>query len=233
MVGGKSPWHDGRRAVERLRGWFKDAHESPAGVDPSDALTALADIGLVRRLLDNAELAAVKAARRQGKSWAEIATKLGVTRQSAWERWRDLDDAADGSPGTDVPAVGVGTPAATSASSVGESGDPGRGATELSIVVPDVIGMSFDDARQALRQSRLVPVGPDPDGPSLFVLGLSGAVVVNQDPKAGAMSSPGSSVTVWLGRGGGSAGVREPRRPKPDPKSARAVPDDALDRTIR
>jgi hypothetical protein len=184
----------------------------------------LADIGLVRRLLDNAELAAVKAARRQGKSWAEIATKLGVTRQSAWERWRDLDDAADRSPGTDVPAVGVGTPAATSASSVGQSGDPGRAATELSIVVPDVIGMSFDDARQALRQSRLVPVGPDPDGPSLFVLGLSGAVVVNQDPKAGAMSSPGSSVTVWLGRGGGSAGVREPRRPKPD---------DALDRTIR
>ena len=28
-----------------------------------------------------------------GKSWAEIATHLGVTRQSAWERWRDLDDS--------------------------------------------------------------------------------------------------------------------------------------------
>jgi hypothetical protein len=42
-----------------------------------------------------AELVAVRTARRHGKSWREIATKLGVTRQSAWERWRDLDDASD------------------------------------------------------------------------------------------------------------------------------------------
>ena len=46
----------------------------------------------MRRLLDQAELAAVRAARGRAKTWAEIATRLGVTRQSAWERWRDLDD---------------------------------------------------------------------------------------------------------------------------------------------
>ena len=102
-----------------------------------------------------------------------------------------------------------------------------------SVVVPNVIGMSFDEARRVLHEARLVPVGSDPDGPSLFVLGLSGAVVVNQDPKAGVSGAPGSSVTVWLGRGGGSAGVREPRRPMPDPKSIRGVPEESLDETIR
>ena len=93
MVGNDSPWRDGRRAVERLRGWSHGSSESPPDLDPDEPLSALADIGLIRRLLDNAELAAVTAARQQHKSWAEIATKLGVTRQSAWERWRDLDDA--------------------------------------------------------------------------------------------------------------------------------------------
>jgi hypothetical protein len=44
-------------------------------------------------MLDQAESAAVRAAGLHGKPWAEIATQLGVTRQSAWERWRDLDDA--------------------------------------------------------------------------------------------------------------------------------------------
>lgn len=37
-------------------------------------LIALADVGLVRHLLDQAELVAVRTARRHGKSWAEIAT---------------------------------------------------------------------------------------------------------------------------------------------------------------
>jgi hypothetical protein len=55
-------------------------------------MKALGDIRLVRGLLDQAEMGAVRAARREGRSWAEIATILGVTRQSAWERWRDLAD---------------------------------------------------------------------------------------------------------------------------------------------
>jgi len=55
-------------------------------------MQALGDIRLVRELLDQAEMGAVRAARTEGRSWAEIATVLGVTRQSAWERWRDLAD---------------------------------------------------------------------------------------------------------------------------------------------
>ena len=106
MAGNESPWRDGRRAWERLRRWSRGKSGSTPGPDPGEALTALADIGLVRRLLDNTELAAVKAARQQHKSWAEVATKLGVTRQSAWERWRDLDDAGDRSSTSGFAAIG-------------------------------------------------------------------------------------------------------------------------------
>jgi DNA-binding Lrp family transcriptional regulator len=52
---------------------------------------ALQDIRLVRALLQQAELNAVRTARSGGASWAEVATMLGISRQSAWERWRDLD----------------------------------------------------------------------------------------------------------------------------------------------
>ena len=59
------------------------------------AMHALADVAEVRRALDQAELSAVRTARRHARSWTEIATMLAITRQSAWERWRDLDDAPD------------------------------------------------------------------------------------------------------------------------------------------
>jgi hypothetical protein len=72
----RNPWHGGCEAWERL------ARRLGSG---EEALGALSDIGLVRRQLDQAELEAVRAARRDRKSWAEIATRLGVSRQSAWE----------------------------------------------------------------------------------------------------------------------------------------------------
>src|SRR6476660_4019884 len=80
-------WSDGYEAWKRLRRW----HEGGTA-DGDAALDALSDVGALRRLLDEAELAAVRAARGRAKSWAEIATRLGVTRQSALERLRDLDD---------------------------------------------------------------------------------------------------------------------------------------------
>jgi DNA invertase Pin-like site-specific DNA recombinase len=79
-------WEQARQAWRRLAA----NSERPGGDD--DGLASLSDIGVVRRMLDQAELAAVRTARLSGKSWAEIATHLGITRQSAWERWRDLDD---------------------------------------------------------------------------------------------------------------------------------------------
>jgi hypothetical protein len=97
MGRGRAPWQDGRRAWVRLNGWH---NHSPTAVpshpeDGDAALAALADVHLIRGLLDRAELNAVRTARRGGKSWSEIATLLHMTRQSAWERWRDLDETRD------------------------------------------------------------------------------------------------------------------------------------------
>ena len=52
-------------------------------------MKALEDIRFIRALLDTAERNAVTTARNRGQSWAEVASALGVSRQSAWERWRD------------------------------------------------------------------------------------------------------------------------------------------------
>src|ERR1700741_259604 len=74
---------EGRQAWNRLC-----RHPDGPG-DGDRALIALSDIGTVRRALEHAELQAVRIARRDRKSWSEIAVQLGVTRQSAWERWRE------------------------------------------------------------------------------------------------------------------------------------------------
>src|SRR4051794_41963928 len=78
-------------AWQRLRRW-----RATRSSDSDAALDALSDVGELRRTLDQTELAAVRTARRAGRSWTEIATQLGVARQSAWEKWRDLDDAGGG-----------------------------------------------------------------------------------------------------------------------------------------
>jgi PASTA domain len=236
------PWQDGRRAWERLKGWHHDAPAKRARTDDGDgALKALLDVGLVRHLLDQAELVAVRTARRHGKSWSEIATKLGVTRQSAWERWRDLDDEPSDAGTTDTGTTDTGT-TDTAATDTGAAVLQ-TAATELarrqaqqlrrrsSVVVPNVIAMSWDDARNALFDKGLVAVGPDPDGPPLAALGWPDAVVRDQSPESGAKVPAGSPVTLWLDRGGGS-GVREPRRPKPAPMSAREMRPEPTDEAV-
>ena len=99
MSRGRAAWQDGRRAWQRLNGWHNDTLDAvPGHPDDGDAaLAALSDVHLVRGLLDRAELIAVKTARRHGKSWSEIATLLHITRQSAWERWHDVDSGEDSS----------------------------------------------------------------------------------------------------------------------------------------
>jgi hypothetical protein len=56
-----------------------------------ELLTTLSSIQQVRRKCDKTEIATVQTARKAGLSWTEIAGALGVTRQSAWERWHELD----------------------------------------------------------------------------------------------------------------------------------------------
>lgn len=220
MSKGRSPWQDGRRAWQRLNGWHQDNPSATPGHpdDGASALAALEDIGRVRHLLDQAELVAVRTARRHDKSWAEIATKLGVTRQSAWERWRDLDTVSDAPPAAP------------------ETGDLiERAARELrrssTVVVPNVIGMSWDDARDTLVRKGLTAAASDADAPPLTVLERPTAIVTDQSPESGAKVPFGSAVTLWVERGGGS-GVREPLRPKPDPRAGRAMRDEPSDQAI-
>jgi hypothetical protein len=219
MGKGSGPWQDGRRAWARLSGWHQDAPAEPAHPDNGDqALDALGDVGLVRRLLDRAELVAVRTARRHGKSWAEIATRLGVTRQSAWERWRDLDGA-----GAEVPAPPAEAPA-------GVAADLGRTARAMrrrsSVRVPNVVGMQWDDARDVLLQARLIGIGAEPDGIPTQPEG----VVTDQSPESGAKVPAGTQVRLWLGRGG--SGVREPRRPRPTPRAGREMRTEPSDEAV-
>jgi len=217
------PWEEGRRAWKRLNGWQNDAPPTPGHPDDGDAaLAALTDVGVVHRVIDQVELIAVRTARRHGKSWAEIATRLGVTRQSAWERWRDLDNA-------ETPVVSGGDVSGRDAAMRAAEADAAvemiaRSAGALrrkaSIMVPNVIGMSWADARRLLKDSGLTAVEPGSGRPPTGSEVPAGAVT-DQSPESGARVPAGSLVTLWVGRGGGSAGVREPRRPMPRPKSAR------------
>jgi hypothetical protein len=225
MSKGGSPWQDGRRAWERLNGWHQEGPTArPGHPDDGDgALAALADVCRVRHLLDQAELVAVKTARRHNKSWAEIATKLGVTRQSAWERWRELDAPPEPAPAGEVPAAVVGA-----GDALLERVRQRRRRSTVS--VPNVIGMPWEDARETLTGRGLVAAGPDPDGLPLAILARPGSVVTDQSPESGAKVPPGSTITLWLDRGDG--GVREPRRPIPIPRTGRQMQPEPADQAI-
>ena len=56
-------------------------------------LFTLRSIQNVRHKIDQSEIRTVKEARKVGMAWPEIAAALGVTRQAAWERWHEVDDA--------------------------------------------------------------------------------------------------------------------------------------------
>lgn len=57
-----------------------------------EVLLTLTSIQEIRQKCDRTELRTVREARKAGLSWTEIAIALGVTRQSAWERWHELDE---------------------------------------------------------------------------------------------------------------------------------------------
>ncbi len=198
----ESAWERAREARDRLAAWLRTG-----GAD--DALGALDDINSLRRALDQAELAAVRAARGAGRSWAEIATMLGITRQSAWERWRDLE-----------PESGQVDTLSRAAAAMRRRAD---------VLVPNVIGRSWDEAVHALQRAGLVAVGPDPDARTSE--DRSDHVVTDQSPEAGAFVERGTRVTLWSERRGGS-GVREPRRPKVPPAAGRQMRDEQTNEAV-
>lgn len=225
MAESVDPWPEGQQAWARLAGWY--GAPSSRTDDGARALKALTDVGLVRRLLDQAEFEAVRAARQAGRSWSEIAVRLGVTRQSAWERWRDLDE----------PAAPVRSRALARSDPAAEITDRAAIPLEMrhrrrrsTVKVPNVLGLSWDEAREVLHRADLVAMGPDPEDLLPSAPGRPDGVVVDQSPESGAKVPFGSTVTLWLGRGG--SGVREPRRPKPDPKTARKMRDEVTGETV-
>ena len=203
-------WEQARRAWRRL------AANSGRARDDDDGLASLSDIGVVRRILDQAELAAVRAARLHGKSWAEIATHLGVTRQSAWERWRDLDDSPGG--GESEPSTESTVLADAASHLLQMRAHEQRRASK--VLVPNVIGLEWIQARDVLGAEGLTAINAQPD--ALTEPGGRGWIITDQSPESGARVPTGSVVRLWL-RGDGDAGVREPRRPRPTPRSAREM----------
>jgi hypothetical protein len=211
-------WEQARQAWRRL------ASSSKRASDDDDGLGALSDIGVVRRMLDQAELAAVRTARLHGKSWAEIATHLGVTRQSAWERWRDLDD----SPGGELQRSPESTALDDAAEHLLEMGARERRRASK-VLVPNVVGLDWIQAREVLAGSELVAINAQPDAAT--DPGSRGWVITDQSPESGARVPAGSIVRLWL-RGDGDAGVREPRRPRPTPRSSGATLPEPRDQAI-
>lgn len=187
-------WDEGSEAWHRL-----------ARRRRAEALEALSDIGQLRRLLDRAELDAVRDARGDGRSWAEIATRLGVTRQSAWERWRDLD--TEGAPAP----------------------DRGRIAT---VTVPDVCGLTWDEAQGVLVGALLYGIADDPLLPPFDGTESSDFVVIDQKPAAGEQVEAHSTVTLWLRRGPGSAGRPAPLEPPPTPRVRRGAVDEETGESV-
>lgn len=59
-----------------------------------DRLEAIRTVVEVAALAEEVLAQRVLEARAFNRSWAEIAAAVGVTRQSAYRRWRHLDDAA-------------------------------------------------------------------------------------------------------------------------------------------
>jgi hypothetical protein len=211
-------WEQARQAWRRLAA----NSERPAADD--DGLASLSDIGVVRRMLDQAELAAVRTARRHGKSWAEIATHLGITRQSAWERWRDLDDSPRAEPQLSSQSRVV----ADAAAHLVEMGARDRRRASK-VLVPNVVGLDWAAARNMLIGNGLVAINAQPDAPT--DPGSTGWVVTDQSPESGARVPAGSIIRLWL-KGDGDAGVREPRRPRPRPRSAREMLPEPRDQAI-
>jgi hypothetical protein len=219
---GSSAWRAGRKTWEHLASWHA---QRSTHADGESALDALDDIATLRRLLDQCELEAVRIARKSGRSWAEIATHLGVSRQSAWERWRDLDESTpasssiseDESPRADIDEL---IESAATALVLENTRERRRRGT---VRVPNVIGLSWKDARTKLGAAGLVATGSDPDGAPITMHGWPRGTVTDQSPESGAKVPPGAPVRLWLDEGEGGAGVREPRRPVPQPRVARAL----------
>jgi beta-lactam-binding protein with PASTA domain len=87
------------------------------------------------------------------------------------------------------------------------------GMAKRPIEVPDLIGLTFADARLIGESAGLVVVGHAPDGSAVDQ--DSEGIVVEQTPAAPAVAVRGDVLDLRVGRGDGRAKDPEPRRPPP------------------
>jgi len=84
---------------------------------------------------------------------------------------------------------------------------------------------SWDGSRAALADS--IIIAPIDTIHPRFV----GAIAFSPDGATLAVAA-GTTVTLWVQRGGGYGGVREPRRPKPDPRLAHEALQEPSDQAV-
>jgi hypothetical protein len=143
---------------------------------------------------------------------------LTVSRQAAWERWRELDPQPDS---TNQPDDGHRVPEAPVSKLVGRAG------RRRMVKVPDLLGFAWADALAILTRSGLEAVSATPlERWQESQEDLRPIIVVRQYPDPDTRIHTASTVKLWLERGDGEAGVREPRRPTSPPRTARAERDE-------
>ncbi|WP_222193108.1 PASTA domain-containing protein [Modestobacter italicus] len=94
------------------------------------------------------------------------------------------------------------------------------------VLVPSVVGLEVEVARRVADAAGVALAQPDPDGPPLGALTWPERHrVVGQHPAPGSVLHRWDSLVVHTELAdGGAAGVREPRRPHPEPPAGRATP---------
>jgi len=97
------------------------------------------------------------------------------------------------------------------------------------VLVPNVVGLGWIQVREVLTGKGLVAMNAHPDAPT--DVRSTGWIVTDQSPESGAQVPAGSVVQLWL-RGDGDAGVRESRRPRPTPRSAREMLPETRDQAV-
>ncbi|MFC9766133.1 PASTA domain-containing protein [Rhodococcus jostii] len=94
------------------------------------------------------------------------------------------------------------------------------------VTVPNVIGMSPSRAKREADHAGLWLRGPEADAGPIVVSDMPTGVITARAPEAGSLVHSGSVLAVWIDRDdGGGGGMREPRRPLPDPKGNKEVFD--------
>ena len=97
------------------------------------------------------------------------------------------------------------------------------------MIVPNVVGLEWIEARNVLNDNGLVAIHAEPQTPTMP--GYQRWIVTDQSPEPSAWVNAGSPIRLWL-NGDGGAGVREPRRPRPTPLSAREMRPEPSDDAV-